>query len=125
MPQLTSDRQNVASSAASAKSRLGVWVKPPPMQKPLTMALRFSGRFMISHAMPSSLSILMVWYAWPVLVPLPGRIRLFVDAGGRRRASRSPVFSPRRCRSALHSAGEPSDVAHQRVEISIFIYLAR
>ena len=39
MPQLTSDRPNWASSAAIAKSQAISWVKPPPKQKPLTMAM--------------------------------------------------------------------------------------
>src|SRR5437588_12612018 len=39
MPQFTSDRPNCASSAAIAKSHAATWVKAPPKQKPLTIAM--------------------------------------------------------------------------------------
>ena len=39
MPQFTSERPNCASSAAMAKSQADTWVKPPPKQKPLTIAM--------------------------------------------------------------------------------------
>src|ERR671919_10083 len=39
MPQFTSERPNTASSAAIARSQAQTWVKPPPKQKPLTMAM--------------------------------------------------------------------------------------
>ena len=39
MPQFTSDRPNTASSAATARSQAQTWVKPPPKQKPLIMAM--------------------------------------------------------------------------------------
>ncbi len=39
MPQFTSDRPKVASSAAIAKSQAQSCVKAPPKAKPLTMAM--------------------------------------------------------------------------------------
>ena len=39
MPQFTSERPNVASSAANAKSQAATCVKAPPKQKPLTIAM--------------------------------------------------------------------------------------
>ena len=39
MPQFTSERPKIASSAAIAKSQAQTCVKPPPKQKPLTIAM--------------------------------------------------------------------------------------
>jgi len=44
MPQFTSERPNTASSAAMARSQAHTWVKPPPKQYPLIMAMVGTGK---------------------------------------------------------------------------------
>src|SRR5215208_1161914 len=43
-PQFTSERPNVASSAAIAMSQAQTWVNAPPKQKPLTIAMVGAGK---------------------------------------------------------------------------------